>query len=198
MLKKLIIAAATIFMTIVPVYAASHMVGEWVLSAEDSKVAFGSIKKGTIGESHHFSGLSGSVTADGMVVVDIDLSTVETWIEKRNERMVKWVFDAAHPTATLSAQLDPAELNAIEVGGTALINAKGTLNLNGNDISINADMFVARLGENKVMVTTDEMIMLSTAEAGIDDGISKLMELASLPSIARVSPVTLRLVFTRP
>lgn len=59
-------------------------------------------------------------------------------------------------------------------------------------------MFVARLGENKIMVTTDEMIMLSMADAGIDENISKLMELASLPSIARASPVTLRLVFTRP
>jgi len=45
------------------------------------------------------------------------------------------------------------------------------------------------------MATTDEMIMLSTKEAGIDDGISALMKVAKLPGITRVSPVTLRLVF---
>ena len=198
MLKKFIIAIAAMFMAVAPVSAASHTMGQWVLSADESKVAFGSIKKGTVGESHHFSGVSGSVTAQGTVNIDIDLTTVETWIDKRNERMLKWVFDAMHPSAILSAQMDPTELNAIEVGGTATIPASGTLTLNGVSMNIEADMFVARLGENKVMVTTDEMIMLSMADAGIDEGISKLMELASLPSIARVSPVTLRLVFTRP
>ena len=37
--------------------------------------------------------------------------------------------------------------------------------------------------------------MLSTEDAGIDQGIDKLQELASLDSITRVSPVSLRLIF---
>ncbi|MBL4750028.1 MAG: hypothetical protein JKX71_05505 [Amylibacter sp.] len=42
---------------------------------------------------------------------------------------------------------------------------------------------------------TAEMIWISTEEAGIDAGVTKLMELAKLPSITRAFPVTLRLVF---
>ena len=45
------------------------------------------------------------------------------------------------------------------------------------------------------MVSTQNMIMLSTADIGLTAGIDKLMELASLPGITRVSPVTLRLMF---
>jgi hypothetical protein len=53
------------------------------------------------------------------------------------------------------------------------------------------------LTDDKMIAVTDEMIMLSTADAGIDEGVSTLMKLADLPGITRVSPVTLRLVFTR-
>jgi len=56
-------------------------------------------------------------------------------------------------------------------------------------------MFVARLSDMTAMVTTNDMIMLSTADVGLTAGIDKLMELASLPGITRVSPVTLRLMF---
>ena len=47
------------------------------------------------------------------------------------------------------------------------------------------------------MVTSDEMLMLSTADLGITAGVDKLMELAKLPSITRVTPVTMRLIFER-
>ena len=52
-----------------------------------------------------------------------------------------------------------------------------------------------RLRADKVLVTSDGMIMLATEDAAFDAGIDKLQELASLDGITRVSPVTLRLVF---
>jgi len=128
---------------------------------------------------------------------EIDLSSVETFVEIRNERMIKWVFDAAHPTATLEAQIDPCDVTGLDPGDTATVTIDGTLTLNGKALPVEADMFVTRLSENKVMITTDEMIMLSMADAGTDSGISKLMALANLPGITRVSPVSLRFVFTK-
>ena len=74
---------------------------------------------------------------------------------------------------------------------------EGTLSINGNDVEIESALFVARLSDKKMMVTTDEMIMLSTKEAGIDGGVDQLMKVAKLPGITRVSPVTLRLVFAQ-
>ena len=165
----------------------------WSLSGGESKIAFGSVKKDTIGEVHHFKSISGSVDG-GKVSVEIDVASVETWIDIRNERMQKMVLNAS-PKAMLSAEIDAEELNGMKAGDTTTVDVEGTLTINGNDIPIETSLFVARLSDKKMMATTDEMIMLSTKEAGIDEGVSKLMEVAKLPSITRVSPVTLRLVF---
>lgn len=172
-----------------PAFAAN-----WTLDGEASKVAFGSIKKDTIGEVHHFKSLSGSVDESGKVSVEIDVASVETWIDIRNERMQKMVLNAS-PKATLSAQVDAEALNKLAPGDTTTVDVEGTLSLNGNDVEIGTTLFVARLSDKKMMATTDEMIMLSTEEAGINDGVSELMKVAKLPGITRVSPVTLRLVF---
>ena len=130
-------------------------------------------------------------------MVSIDLASVETWIDIRNERMVKFVFDDAKVAATLKTKINPEEINKLKPGGTTTVSVKGTLSFKGKDIKIEADMFVAKLTEKKIMVTTDEMIMLSMEDAGIDDSITKLMELAKLPSITRTAPVTLRFVFVK-
>lgn len=177
-------------------FTAPAFAESWTLDGEASKVAFGSVKKDTVGEVHHFTSVSGSVDDAGKVSVEIDVASVETWIDIRNERFQKFVFDAA-PKAVLSAQVDAEELNKLAPGDTTTIDVEGTLSINGNDVEIETALFVARLSDKKMMVTTDEMIMLSTKEAGIDGGIDQLMKVAKLPGITRVSPVTLRLVFTQ-
>jgi len=194
---KIIGAMVALIWLTLPVTADQHMMGKWTLSASESKVAFGSIKKDKVGEVHHFTKISGGVSGDGKVSVAIDVASVETLADIRNERMAKWVFDAAHPMATLDAKIDPHKLAKLKPGETTTLSINGTLTLNGKAVPVEAEMFVARISESKALITTDEMIMLSMSDAGIDNGISKLMEIAKLPSITRVSPVTLRFVFTK-
>lgn len=170
---------------------------EWNLAADDSKVAFGSIKKNTIGEVHHFTGLSGSVAADGTVSVEIDVTTIETFIDIRNERFLEHVFAANAPKAVLTAKIDMAALEGLKSGETTDADVEGKLTFNSNDVPVEATMFIARLSPDKVMVTTDEMIMISMEDLGVQAGVDALQKLAKLPGITRVSPVTLRLVFTR-
>ena len=177
-------------------FAAPAYADSWTLDGEASKVAFGSVKKNTVGEVHHFKSVSGSVDDAGKVNVEIDVASVETWIDIRNERIQKMVFDAS-PKAILTAQVDAEALNKLAPGDTTTVDVEGNLSINGNDIEIATALFVARLSDKKMMVTTDEMIMLSTKEAGIDGGIDQLMKVAKLPGITRVSPVTLRLVFAQ-
>ncbi|MDA8586229.1 cytochrome c family protein [Rhodobacteraceae bacterium] len=167
----------------------------WTLDGENSKIAFGSIKRDTVGEVHTFDGLSGSVLDDGTVNVQIDLTTVETLIDIRNERMKEYVFNGMK-TASLDAKIDMSEIAGLSVGDTALVYAEGVLSLVGTEIELETEMFVARLSKTRVLVTTNDMVMLSTADAGLTTGIDKLMELADLPGITRVSPVTFRFIFT--
>ena len=177
--------------------SASHAAG-WSLSAEDSKVAFGSIKKDKVGEVHHFSGLAGSVGEDGMASVEIDVTTLETWIDIRNERMLNHVFNAEKfPKVKISAQIDMDDVAKLAPGESETVTTEATLSFAGHDLNVETDLFVLAVGGGKVLVTTDEMLMVSAEELQISAGIDKLMELAKLPSITRTSPVTLRLMFTK-
>ena len=166
----------------------------WVLNADSSHIAFGSVKKDTVGEVHSFEKISGTVGADGTANIEIDLSSVQTLIDIRNERMMEHVFKNA-PTATLNAQIDMVEVSALAVGASTVVEATGNIDLAGNTLELDADLFVLRISDMQVMVSTNDMIMLSIADMGLSAGIDKLMELANLPGITRVSPVTLRLIF---
>ncbi|WP_299152196.1 YceI family protein [uncultured Tateyamaria sp.] len=168
--------------------------GTWTLDGAASQLAFGSIKFNDTGEVHSFGSMDGSVAEDGTVRLGVDLSSVETNIDIRNERMIEHVFKNA-PGAAISAQVDMAALDKMPVGDSTVMEVEGTLELLGVEVPLYGDMFVMRLTEDKVMVTTDSMMFLSTVDAGIEAGVDKLMELASLPNIVRTAPVTLRLIF---
>lgn len=166
----------------------------WTLNGDMSNIAFGSVKNEYNGEVHHFRALSGSVDAQGQVVVSVPLASVETMIDIRNERMRELVFKNS-PTATVSATVDMVALDKLGVGEGMVAETEGTLSLLGQEVALYSDLFVIRVGEDKVMVTTDGMLMLATDELGVDAAIDQLQEIAGLDSITRVSPVTVRLVF---
>lgn len=193
MLKSFIKIAS---IALVASYGSFAAAGTWTLDGDNSKLAFGSVKKDTVGEIHSFEHLGGTVSDSGAVSIDIHLASVQTNIDIRNERMIEHVFKGM-AKAQLSAQIDMAALSAMAPGDTSVIDVEGTLSFLGKDIPVETEMFVARLGEGKVMVTTNDMIFLSAEDADIDAGVSKLMELAKLPGITRTSPVVLRLVFSK-
>ncbi len=188
-MKFLKMTTAACVLTAAPAFAT-----EWTLDPATSSVSFGSIKNDYIGESHVFSRLSGSVGSDGTVNVDIDLSSVNTNIDIRNERMGAHVFNGAS-TAGLSAQIDMAALEGLAPGESMTMEVDGDLSLMGQDVPVFLDMFILRVSYNQVMASTNTATYLSTEELGVDAGIDVLQGLASLDSITRVTPVTLRFMF---
>ncbi|MBO9406877.1 YceI family protein [Shimia sp. R9_1] len=194
-MKALLKTAAVVMAFAGPAFAGGHET--WKTVDDESLIAFGSIKKNTVGEVHTFDGLSGSVNEKGAVSLAIELSSVETNIDIRNERMIEHVFKAADAVAELKGEIDFDEVHDLEIGATTVVDFEGTLGLAGVSADVEAELFVARLSEDRVLVTTSDMIMLSTADLGIDAGVDKLMELASLPGITRVTPVSVRMVFEK-
>ena len=194
MCKSQFLAAALAFTASTGIAFAGEKATAWTLDPALSTVAFGSIKNDYIGESHAFSDVSGSVSADGAVSIEVGLGSVATAIDIRNERMIEHVFQTA-PKATISAEIEMADLADLPVGAATTVETWGALTLLGTETELDAKFFVMRLTDDKVLVTSDGMMMLSTEDAGINAGIDVLQELAGLDSITRVSPVTLRLVF---
>lgn len=189
-----LLCAASLFVA-VPALAGGH--STWTSVPEESSVAFGSVKKDVVGEVHHFETVSGTVADGGEISITIDLASIETNIDIRNERMAKHVFQDGTATAVISGMIDMEEVNALQPGETALVDFEAKLAFAGGETDIEAEMLVVRLTENRVLVTTADFIMVPTADLGIDAGVDMLMKLAKLPSITRVTPVSVRMVFQK-
>ena len=94
---------------------------EWQLDGAASSVHFVSIKNEAIAESHHFNKLDGSISDAGEATLNIDLASVETGIEIRDQRMREMLFEVAQfPRANISMQMDAALLEGADRGLAAI------------------------------------------------------------------------------
>lgn len=176
-------------------FAAGH--GGWTSVDEHSQIAFGSIKKNTVGEVHHFTGVAGTVDGEGQLELNIDLSTLETNIDIRNERMQEHVFKKGTAKAMVTGSLDMEEVADLAVGDMTVAEFEGVLSLAGVELDVDANMVVARLAENRVLVSTSDFIMLSTEDLEIDPGVDMLRDLVGVSGITRVTPIAVRVLFEK-
>ena len=178
--------------------ATSSLDGDWTVDGNASKFSFVTVKSGALAEAHTFSGLSGTVMANGDAEIDIPLTTVETNINVRNERMREFLFETGtYPEATVTTKLDPTVFTDLGIGDAVNVPVTATLNLHGETQEIDADLLVTRIGADKVQVGTPVPIIVNAADFGLDAGVEKLRELANLPGITPDVPVTFSIVFTR-
>lgn len=186
--------AATMIMAS-PLWAGGHE--KWSAVQDESVIAFGSIKGNDYGEVNSFEAVTGQVNEKGNVTLSIALSSLETNIDIRNERIIEHIFKATDAVAQLNGQIDFDQVHDLKVGETTNVDFEGVLSFVGVEADVEAELFVARLAQDRVLVTTANMIMLSTEDLGMTAGIDKLKELASLDSITRVTPVTVRMVLEK-
>jgi polyisoprenoid-binding protein YceI len=172
--------------------------GAWTLDPAQSRVAFTTVKAGEIAEAHGFRTLSGSVGADGAATLAIDLASVSTNVDIRNERMREFLFETgAYPVATVTAQLDPAAFSALKVGESKLQPVEATLDLHGVKSPVEAELAVTRIAGGEVKVETAAPIIVDAGTYGLTEGVAKLQELAGLPGITPQVPVSVSLVFAK-
>lgn len=84
-----------------------------------------------MGEVNHFETVRGTVKQDGTVAISIDLASVETTIDIRNERMMKFVFGATQATDEITGQIDMSEIETLEIGATEIVDFEGNLSFAG-------------------------------------------------------------------
>lgn len=170
----------------------------WRLAAGDSRISFVSIKAGDAAENHYFRDIEGAVDAGGAARISINLDSVETNVDIRNERMRKVLFETGeHPTATVSTQIDLGELAALDDGERRPQTVDLPLDVHGVEAQVPATVFVSRLGPDRVSVETVEPVLILADDFGLAAGIEQLREIAGLPAISAAVPVTASLVFER-
>ena len=170
----------------------------WELNGEASELSYVTIKAGEIAETNSFETFTGSVSADGAAEITIDLASVETGIDIRNERMREVFFVVAdNPSATVTAQIDPASFETLGIGESASTELQGTLSLKGVEAPFQADVTVTRTGDDSVLAVSDAPVIVDAGRFELTEGLAQLQELAGLPSITPVVPVTFSLTFER-
>lgn len=170
----------------------------WTLDPAGSRLAYVSIKAGEVAENNRFERLSGTVAADGTASLAIDLASLDTGVDIRNERMREIFFGVTeYPEAKVTATLDPAAFAGLAVGQSLTRPLKATVVLKGAASDVETEVLVTRVSADRVMVVPTAPVIVSTDMFELTDELGELRALAQLPSITPAVPVTFSLAFTR-
>lgn len=182
----------------IAVFANTECAADWAIDKGQSKISFISIKQNEIAEVHSFKDFTGTVSREGKVNITIALNSVETNIDIRNERMKKFLFETlTAPDAVLNADIDIKSMQSMKVGERRQENIAFSLSLHKVKAEIDTDIFLTRIAENKVLVETENPILIHADDFNMGAGVEKLRELAKLDTISPAVPVSVSLIFTQ-
>jgi polyisoprenoid-binding protein YceI len=187
---RIIALASVAALVTVPAHA------DWTLANDESRISFVTTKAGQIAEVHRFHSVDGMIDDAGNVRVTIDLSSVDTLIPIRDERMRDILFEVAQfPEATLTGKVDMAVLDGLADGETTTVGVEGALAMHGETLSLTLEFHVARLSGSRVVASTLQPVVVNASQVALVEGVEELREIAGLPSISPAVPVTAVLTF---
>jgi len=170
---------------------------DWTLVPGESQLSFVTVKGGNTGEAHRFETLSGTVAKDGKASLTVDLASVDTGVDIRDQRMRDMLFEiGTYPQAVLTTSIDPASVRDLAVGAQLRQTVPATLDVHGTKVPLDADLDIVRIAPDKVLVETAKPLIVDAAAAGLGQGVEALRKVANLPEISTAVPVTASLVFT--
>lgn len=170
----------------------------WTLDAARSYLGFLSTKNQHNVEAHSFGSLSGTVSADGTASLVIELDTVETGIDIRNQRMRELLFNTnANPDATVALELGDhlGQALAMSPGQVMTLAVPAMLELNGEPRELNVSLQVERLAEFTFVVSSAQPVLITADQFGLQSGVDALRQVAGLNAISLTVPVDFALFF---
>lgn len=191
---KSLASAATLFALSLNAYA------DWHLKSDLSSVHFVSVKKEHVAEIHHFKKLSGAIDDDGKLLISIDLASVETGIEIRNQRMRDMLFNISNfRSARITADLSDLLKETIKSGKAIQFTTtqQAQLSLHGHDKNIDIHLLVSYDGGKRLSASVTQPILIKAQEFGLEAGVKALQKVAGLPGITTTVPVNANLVFSK-
>ncbi len=169
----------------------------WTLDSEASELRFMSVKKGNVAETNKFATISGLITEDGKAQIRVLMDSVDTKVDLRNVRMRFLFFETfLHPEATITIQLDPAQLQDLHNTRRKMIDVDYELALHGVTVNRTAEVAVTLINNDRVTVSATTPIAVTLAEHNLEGGREKLQEAANV-DIAPLGIVSFDFVFDR-
>ncbi|CAC9547694.1 hypothetical protein [uncultured Gammaproteobacteria bacterium] len=139
---------------------------KYIVDSNNSVVNFSTIKKQYVVEPAVFEGVTGSISVLGKVEINIDLSSVNTNISIRDQRMKDLFFKVAKfPQATIKATIDMKKLKSIRYYKRMEIPA--ILEFYGVSKKIKLDVLIAKVYKKKLLVTSMKPIIINANDYGV-------------------------------
>jgi polyisoprenoid-binding protein YceI len=179
---------------------ASRPVQSWAVDNNQSAVNFVTTKAGQAGvagisENQTFKRYAGGIDTQGKVSLVIDLASVDTGVDIRDERLRTMLWNVkATPQATFTAQLSGETLKAVGASGMQNIELNGQLQMAGQTKPVVANVRVSRLASNQLLVVTRQPILINANDYGLRAGVEAMREVMGLNFLAGSAPVSFSLV----
>tara|TARA_Y100001935_G_scaffold26734_1_gene20248 strand:- start:1556 stop:2131 length:576 start_codon:yes stop_codon:yes gene_type:complete len=168
----------------------------WVLDGSRSEISFISIKNLSIAETHEFRNLSGTIDDEGNLAIKIPLSSVETKIPIRNERMKKMLFETSKfANALVTSKIDLSFSKGASVGEIIQRKENFSIDLHGFQQENEANVAVTLEKDGVVRVDSVRPVIVNASSHRLSAGIDALRVVAKLSSIAESVPVSFNLFF---
>jgi polyisoprenoid-binding protein YceI len=169
---------------------------QWILDSGASSFFFVTNKAAAVSEVNSFTGVSGSITEAGSATLVLELSTVDTAVEIRNQRLAEMLFQVGNfPMATVTLIVDTAALESMPAGLTATGSYTAIVDLHGIKQDVVADMQIVKLDAETLQVQLARPLIVNAASFGLAEGVEALRAVASLPSITPNVVVDFTLVY---
>ncbi len=165
------------------------------LDNEHSWLNFISNKNAKIAEVSKFRSLSGDIDKTGQAKLMVDLNSVFTKIDIRDERMRKYLFETdKFPTATISSKIDLTKLDNLRPGQHINEDIEATISLHGVSKTVKTTVTIFKANQG-IKVNSIQPILINANDYGLLKGVEKLKSLAGLNSINIVAPVSFSLLY---
>jgi hypothetical protein len=157
---------------------------DWALDGAASSFYYVTSKAAAVSEVNSFGGLSGSIANDGTAMLMIDLKTVNTAVEVRDQRMRDIAFKVAEfPMAHVTVKVDAAALDAMAPGAMSAASYEASVNMHGVTAAIPAELRVIKVDADTVLVQTAKPLLVAASAVGLAEAVEELRTVANLPSI---------------
>lgn len=174
--------------------AADHVLADWEMVKQVSTVSFGTVKNETVSELHKFTEFKGLVRNSGLVRIEIDLLSVDTGIEIRDERMRSILFGDA-TRAVYKANMEMRRVTDVPIGESIEIDLDGLLELNDYSKALPLKVRVTHLTSGSYQVETVAANTIDLSSFGFTPGIEQLRSIAGLNAISMLITLEFNLVF---
>jgi polyisoprenoid-binding protein YceI len=174
----------------------------WAVDTAQSNLNFVTTKAGQagvggIGEVQTFKRFAGGMDSSGQVKLLIDLASVDTGVEIRDERLRTMLWNVkATPQATFTAKLAPEALTKLTAESSADMDVSGQLELAGQTKPVTAKLRATRISNDKLMVVTRSPIVINSNDFGLKAGVEAMRDVMGLNFLASTAPVSFSLVLT--